>query len=193
MQGGISLKAEGITPRLLEKYRKDVIPQIMAKFNYKNVLQVPRVVKLVINMGVGQGAQDIKILEAAANDLATVTGQKPIITRAKKAIANFKIRKGSPIGCKLTLRGAMMYEFFDRLVNVTLPRIRDFRGVSPDSFDDNGNYAIGITEQTIFPEIEYDKVQKVQGMDIIIVTSAKSIVEARELLRFLGMPFKKQE
>jgi len=181
-----------LVPRLLEKYRKDVISQLIARFNYKNKLQVPRLVKVVINMGVGQGAQDIKILEAAANDLTTITGQKPIITRAKKAIANFKIKKGSPIGCKVTLRGAMMYEFFDRLVNVALPRIKDFRGISPDSFDSNGNYAVGITEQTIFPEIEYDKIQKAQGMDIIIVTSASSTEEAMELLRLLGMPFRKQ-
>lgn len=181
------------TPRLLEKYRKDILPQLTEKFNYKNRLQVPRLVKIVINMGVGQGAQDIKILETAINDLATITGQKPIITRAKKAIANFKIRQGSPIGCKVTLRGAMMYEFFDRLVNAALPRIRDFRGVAPDSFDGNGNYAFGIHEQTIFPEIEYDKVQKIQGMDIIIATTARTAEESRELLRLFGIPFRKQE
>lgn len=181
-----------LTPRLFERYRKDVVSQLMAKFNYKNRLQVPRLMKIVINMGVGQGAQDIKILEAAVNDLATITGQKPVITRAKKAIANFKIKENSPIGCKVTLRGVMMYEFFDRLVNVALARIKDFRGVAADSFDGNGNYALGLSEQTIFPEIEYDKVQKVQGMDVVIVTSAKSADEARELLSLLGMPFKKQ-
>lgn len=181
-----------LTPRLLERYRKEVASQLMSKFNYKNRLQVPRLIKIVINMGVGQGAEDIKILEAAVGDLATITGQKPVITRAKKAIANFKIRKNSPIGCKVTLRGAMMYEFFDRLVNVALPRIRDFRGVAADSFDGNGNYALGLSEQTIFPEIEYDKILKAQGMDIIIVMNAESAEEARELLRFLGMPFKKQ-
>jgi len=185
------MKVETSVPRLLEVYRKQVVPQMTERFNYKNRLQLPRLIKIVINMGVGQGAQDIKILEAAANDLATITGQKPIITRAKKAIANFKIKKGSPIGCKVTLRGAMMYEFFDRLINVALPRIKDFRGISPDAFDQNGNYALGISEQTIFPEIEYDKVQRVQGMDIIIVTNAKSAEEARELLRFMGMPFRK--
>lgn len=185
------MKTEALVPRLLEKYRKQVVPQMMERFNYKNRFQLPRLTKIVINMGVGQGAQDIKILEAAANDLTTITGQKPIITRAKKAIANFKIRKGSPIGCKVTLRGAMMYEFFDRLINVALPRIRDFRGISPDAFDQNGNYALGISEQTIFPEIEYDKVQRVQGMDIIVVTNAKSAEEAKELLRFMGMPFRK--
>lgn len=183
--------AATFTTRLLERYRKDVIPQLMTKFNYKNKLQVPRLVKVVINMGVGQGAQDIKILEAAVGDLTTITGQRPVITRAKKAIANFKIKKNSPIGCKVTLRGAMMYEFFDRLVNVALPRIKDFRGVAADSFDGNGNYALGLAEQTIFPEIEYDKVQKAQGMDIIVVTSARSDEEARELLRLLGMPFRK--
>lgn len=182
-----------LAPRLLEKYRKQVIPQLMEKFNYKNKFQVPRLVKIVINMGVGQGAQDIKILEAAIGDLTTIAGQKPIITRAKKAIANFKIKKGSPIGCKVTLRGARMYEFFDRLVNIALPRIKDFRGLSPNSFDGDGNYAFGISEQTIFPEIEYDKVQKVQGMDIIIVTTAKTAEESRELLRLLGMPFRRQE
>lgn len=192
MQGDISLmEAEKLTPRLLEGYKKDVVAQMMARFNYKNKFEVPRLIKIVINMGVGQGAQDIKILEAVASDLATITGQKPIITRAKKAIANFKIKKGSPIGCKVTLRGAKMYEFFDRLVNVALPRIRDFRGISPDSFDHNGNYALGISEQMIFPEIEYDKVQKLQGMDVIIVTSTKSVEESRELLRLLGMPFRK--
>lgn len=192
MQGDISvMKTERFTPRLLEKYRKEVISQLMTRFNYKNRLQVPRLIKVVINMGVGQGAQDIKILEAATSDLATITGQKPVITRAKKAIANFKIKKGSPIGCKVTLRGAMMYEFLDRLVNIALPRIRDFRGVSPDAFDSNGNYALGISEQTIFPEIEYDKVQKIQGMDIIVIMSAKSTEESRELLRLLGMPFRK--
>jgi len=185
------MKVETSVPRLLEVYRKQVVPQMTERFNYKNRLQLPRLIKIVINMGVGQGAQDIKILEAAANDLATITGQKPIITRAKKAIANFKIKKGSPIGCKVTLRGAMMYEFFDRLINVALPRIKDFRGISPDAFDQNGNYALGISEQTIFPEVEYDKVQRVQGMDIIIVTNAKSAEEARELLRFMGMPFRK--
>ena len=186
------MKSATITPRLSERYKKDVAPQLAKKFAYKNVFQVPRLRKIVINMGVGKGAEDIKILEAAIADLTTIAGQKPVITRAKKAIANFKIKQGSPIGCKVTLRGARMYEFFDRLVNVALPRIRDFRGIPSDSFDGNGNYALGLHEQTIFPEIEYDKIQRVQGMDIIIVTTAKSADEARELLLLLGMPFKKQ-
>lgn len=186
------MKSATITPRLSEKYKKDVVPQLTKKFAYKNVFQVPCLRKIVVNMGVGKGAEDIKILEAAIADLTTIVGQKPVITRAKKAIATFKIREGSPVGCKVTLRGVRMYEFFDRLVNVALPRIRDFRGVPADSFDGNGNYALGLHEQTIFPEIEYDKIQRAQGMDIIIVTTAKSADEARELLQLLGMPFKKQ-
>lgn len=186
------MKSANIAPRIFEKYKKDVVPQLAKKFNYKNIFQVPRLTKIVINMGVGKGAEDIKILEAAVADLTTIVGQKPVITRAKKAIANFKIKEGSPIGCKVTLRGPRMYEFFDRLVNVALPRIRDFRGVPSDSFDGSGNYALGLSEQTIFPEIEYDKIQKAQGMDIIIVISAKSMDESRELLLLLGMPFKKQ-
>lgn len=186
------MKSAVLKPRLTEMYKKQVVSELTEKFNYGNFFEVPRLKKIVINMGVGQGAGDIKILEAALSDLTTITGQKPVITRAKKAIANFKIKEGSPIGCKVTLRGVRMYEFFDRLVNVALPRIRDFRGVSADSFDGTGNYALGLREQTIFPEIEYDKVQKVQGMDVIIVTTAKSADEAKELLRALGMPFKKQ-
>lgn len=166
---------------------------MMNRFRYKNKLQVPRVTKIVINMGVGIGGHDIKILEAAANDLALITGQKPLITRAKKAIANFKIRKDLPIGCKVTLRGAMMYEFLDKLINVALPRIRDFRGISTDSFDQQGNFALGVSEQLIFPEIEYDKVQKVQGMDIIInirTDSKDPKTASYELLKAFGMPFK---
>lgn len=186
------MKSANITPRISERYKKDIVPQLAKKFNYKNVFQVPRLTKIVINMGVGKGAEDIKILEAAIADLTTIAGQKPVITRAKKAIANFKIKEGSPIGCKVTLRGVRMYEFFDRLVNVALPRIKDFRGVPSDSFDGNGNYALGLHDQTIFPEIEYDKIQRPQGMDIIIVTTAKSADEARELLLLLGVPFKKQ-
>jgi large subunit ribosomal protein L5 len=186
------MKSANIVPRLSERYKKDIVPQLAKKFNYKNVFQVPRLTKVVINMGVGKGAEDIKILEAAIADLTTIAGQKPVITRAKKAIANFKIKEGSPIGCKVTLRGARMYEFFDRLVNVALPRIKDFRGVPSDSFDGNGNYALGLRDQTIFPEIEYDKIQRPQGMDIIVVTTAKSADEARELLLLLGVPFKKQ-
>ncbi|MFH0771252.1 MAG: 50S ribosomal protein L5 [Candidatus Omnitrophota bacterium] len=180
------------TPRLLERYRKEIAPELSKQLGCKNVFEVPRIDKIVINMGVGQGAEDIKVLEAAMSDLAAITGQKPVITRAKKAIANFKIKENAPVGCKVTLRGAKMYEFLDRLVNITLPRIRDFRGVPSDSFDNEGNYALGLREQTIFPEIEYDKVQKTQGMDIIIAIRSKSADESRELLRFFGMPFRKQ-
>ena len=154
--------------RLLNRYRDEIVPGIMKKFNFKNRFQVPRLTKIVINIGMGEGGQDIKVLESACEEVALITGQRPVITRAKKAIANFKIRKGLPIGCKVTLRGMRMYEFLDRLTNVALPRIRDFRGVSETSFDGDGNYAIGITEQFIFPEIDYDKVQKIHGMDIII-------------------------
>jgi large subunit ribosomal protein L5 len=185
------MKTATITPRLAEFYRKEVMPQLAKKFGYKNVFQVPRIKKIVINMGVGAGAEDIKILEAALADLTTITGQKPVMTRAKKAIANFKIKQGSPIGCKVTLRGVRMYEFLDRLINIALPRIKDFRGVPSDTFDGSGNYALGLREQTIFPEIEADRIAKVQGMDVIVVTSAKSNDEARELLRLFGTPFKK--
>lgn len=186
------MKTATITPRLVEFYHKEVMPQLAKKFGFKNVFQVPRIKKVVINMGVGDGAEDIKILEAALADLTTIAGQKPVITRAKKAIANFKIRQGSPIGCKVTLRGTKMYEFLDRLINIALPRIKDFRGVPSDTFDGSGNYALGLREQAIFPEIDADKVAKVQGMDVIIVTSARSNDEAREMLRLFGMPFKKQ-
>ncbi|MBI3990652.1 MAG: 50S ribosomal protein L5 [Candidatus Omnitrophica bacterium] len=177
-------------PRLLNKYRQEIIPAMQERFGYKNKFAVPSVVKVVINMGVSAGGQDIKILEAHMAELAQITGQKPVITRAKKAIANFKIREGLPIGCKVTLRNKQMYEFLDRLINVALPRIRDFKGVSPNSFDGTGNYALGLSEQSIFPEIELDKIQRPQGMDIIIVTTAKGKDEARELLRFMGMPFR---
>jgi len=186
------MKTNTATPRLAETYKKDIAPQLIKKFGYKNIFQVPRIKKVVVNMGVGAGAEDIKVLEAAMADLTTITGQKPVITRAKKAIANFKIKQGSPIGCKVTLRGARMYEFLDRLINIALPRIKDFRGISSDTFDGSGNFAFGLREQTIFPEIEVDRVAKVQGMDVIIVTSAKSNDEAREMLRFFGIPFKKQ-
>ncbi|MFH1776684.1 MAG: 50S ribosomal protein L5 [Candidatus Omnitrophota bacterium] len=179
-----------MTPRLLELYREKIVPQMMEKFGYKNKLQVPRLRKIVINMGVGQGTQDIKILEAAMKDLEIITGQKPVITRAKKAIANFKIRKGNPVGGKVTLRKNIMYEFLDRLINIALPRIRDFRGVSNRAFDDYGSYALGISEQVIFPEIEYDKIAKIQGMDIIINLTACKKEVAKELLRLFGMPFK---
>ncbi len=186
------MKSASVAPRLLERYRKELAPQLAKKFGHKSVFQVPRLKKIVINMGVGKGVEDIKILESAMADLTAITGQKPVINRAKKDIANFKIRKGVPVGCKVTLRGARMYEFFDRLVNVALPRIRDFRGVSTDSFDGEGNYALGLHEQTIFPEIEYDKVPRAQGMDIIIAINTKSAEESRELLRLLGVPFRKQ-
>ena len=183
-----------MTPRLLEKYRNEIIPKMMQAFNLRNKLAVPRVEKVVVNMGVGEGLQDIKILEKAMEELAIITGQKPILRRAKKAIANFKIRKGAPIGCKVTLRRAMMYEFMDRLLNVTLPRIRDFRGVSTDSFDKAGNYTLGLTEQNIFPEIEYDRITRTQGMDItIVIKNAKSKEQAKELLRLFGMPFRNKE
>lgn len=186
------MKTATITPRLAELYKKDIVPQLSKKFGYKNVFQVPRLKKVVINMGVGEGAADIKILEAAMADLTTITGQKPVMTRAKKAIANFKIKEGSVVGCKVTLRGVKMYEFVDRLLNVALPRIKDFRGIAYDAFDGAGNFAMGLHEQTIFPEIEADRISKVQGMDVIFVTSAKTDDEAREMLRLMGMPFKKQ-
>jgi large subunit ribosomal protein L5 len=177
-------------PRLLEKYRNEIIPKMMETFNLKNKLVVPRLEKIVINMGVGEGLQDIKLLEKSMEELSLITGQKPILRRAKKAISNFKIRQGSPIGCKVTLRRAMMYEFMDRLINVALPRIRDFRGVSPDSFDGQGNYTLGMTEQNIFPEIEYDKITRTQGMDItFVIKTAKTREQAHELLRLIGMPF----
>lgn len=179
-----------MTPRLLEHYRKEVIPQMMQKFSLKNKLAVPRIEKIVINMGIGEALQDIKILEKAMEELATITGQKPIIRRAKKAISNFKIKQGQPIGCKVTLRKAFMYEFMDRLINVAMPRIRDFRGVSGDSFDEAGNYTLGLSEQVIFPEIDYDKITRSQGMDItFVIKNVKSKEEARELLRLFGMPF----
>ena len=162
-----------------------------AKFGYKNVMQIPKLDKIVINMGVGEARENAKVLDAAVKDLETITGQKAVVTRAKKSVANFKLREGMPIGCKVTLRGEKMYEFTDRLVNLALPRVRDFRGVNPDAFDGRGNYALGIKEQLIFPEIEYDKVDKVRGMDIIFVTTAETDEEARELLTLFGMPFSK--
>jgi large subunit ribosomal protein L5 len=161
------------------------------KFGYKNVMQIPKLDKIVVNMGVGEAKENAKILDSAVKDLETITGQKAVITRAKKSVANFKLREGMPIGCKVTLRGERMYEFADRLINLALPRVRDFRGVNGDAFDGRGNYALGIKEQIIFPEIEYDKVDKVRGMDIIFVTTAKTDEEARELLRLFGMPYSK--
>ncbi len=179
-----------MAPRLLEKYRNEILPKMMESFSLKNKMAVPRLEKIVVNMGVGEALTDIKILEKAMEELASITGQKPILRRVKKAIANFKIRQGQPIGCKVTLRRIMMYEFMDRLINVALPRIRDFRGISPESFDEKGNYTLGITEQAIFPEIDYDKVSHIQGMDItLVIKNAKSKEQSRELLRLFGMPF----
>ncbi len=177
-------------PRLQERYRNEITPKMMETFGLKNKMAVPRLEKIVVNMGVGEGAQDIKILEKSMDEMAAITGQKPIMRRAKKAIANFKIRQNHPVGCKVTLRRAMMYEFMDRLLNVTLPRIRDFRGVSSDAFDHAGNYTLGLSEQTIFPEIEYDRITRTQGMDItFVIKNAKTKEQARELLKLFGMPF----
>lgn len=175
--------------RLQEKYEKEVVPALMEKFKYKNVMEVPKLEKIVINMGVGEAKDNPKVLEAAVSDLSIITGQKPILTRAKKSVANFKIRENMAIGCKVTLRKQNMYEFADKLMNVALPRVRDFSGISDKSFDGRGNYSLGVKEQLMFPEIEYDKIDKVRGMDIIFVTTAQTDEEARELLRFLGMPF----
>lgn len=180
-----------MAPRLLEKYRKEIVPELMKTLSLKNRYAVPRLEKVVVNMGVGEALQDIKILDKAMEELAVITGQRPIIRRAKKAIANFKIRQGQAIGCKVTLRRTMMYEFIDRLINVAIPRIRDFRGVPQDSFDKAGNYTLGLTEQLIFPEIDYDRISRAQGMDItLVIKNAKSIEHARELLKLFGMPFK---
>lgn len=178
-------------PRLQEVYEKEIRPSLQKQFNYKNVMQVPKLQKIVINMGVGEATGDSKITQAAANELALITGQKPIITRAKKAVASFKLREGLGIGCKVTLRQQHMYEFLDRLINAGMPRIRDFRGVSPKSFDGRGNYAMGVKEQLIFPEINYDKVDQIRGMDIVFVTSAKTDEEAKALLAGFNMPFVK--
>lgn len=177
--------------RLEEKYIKEVAPALMEKFEYKNVMEIPKLVKMVINMGIGDAKENPKGLEKAVEELELIAGQKPVITRARKSVANFKLREGMPIGTKVTLRDDKMFYFMDKLVSVSLPRVRDFRGVSADSFDGRGNYALGIKEQLIFPEIEYDKVDKVRGMDIIFVTTAKTDEEARELIKLLGMPFSK--
>ncbi|MFZ7947120.1 MULTISPECIES: 50S ribosomal protein L5 [Bacillaceae] len=177
--------------RLKEKFVKEVTPALMSKFNYKSVMQVPKLDKIVINMGVGDAVANAKALDNAVEELATITGQKPIVTRAKKSIAGFRLREGMPIGAKVTLRGERMYEFLDKLVSVSLPRVRDFRGVSKKAFDGRGNYTLGIKEQLIFPEIDYDKVSKVRGMDIVIVTTANTDEESRELLTQFGMPFQK--
>lgn len=177
--------------RLKEIYNKEIVDGMIKKFEYKNVMEVPKLHKIVINMGVGEAKDNAKVLDVAIKDLEIIAGQKPVTTKARKSIANFKLREGMPIGCKVTLRGEKMYEFADRLINLALPRVRDFRGVNPNAFDGRGNYALGIKEQLIFPEIEYDKVDKVRGMDIIFVTTANTDEEARELLTQFGMPFRK--
>ena len=175
--------------RLYDKYVKEVAPALMNKFNYKSPMQIPKIEKIVVNMGVADAKDNAKALESAAGDLAIITGQKPLITKARKSVANFKIREGMNIGCKVTLRSEKMYEFLDRLFSIALPRVRDFRGINPDSFDGRGNYAMGFKEQLIFPEIDYDKIDKIRGMDIIIVTTAKTDEEARELLTLMGAPY----
>ena len=180
-----------MSSRLKEQYLNEIVPAMEKKFGYTNTMQVPKLNKIVVNMGVGEAKENAKLLESAMKDMEIITGQKPVMTTAKKSIANFKIREGMKIGCKVTLRGDRMYEFLDRLVNLSLPRVRDFRGVNPNAFDGRGNYALGIREQLIFPEIEYDKIDKTRGMDIIIVTTAKTDEEARELLTLFNMPFAK--
>jgi len=185
-------ESKKIRPRLMEYYFQKVVPSMQKKFNYKNLLEVPRLQKIVINMGVGEAAQDQKAIESAMNELAMITGQRPILTRAKRSISNFKLKKGAPVGCMVTLRRDYMYEFFDRLVNVALPRIRDFKGISPNASDGKGNFTIGIKEQIIFPEIDYDKIYKIRGMDVTIVTTARTAEEGRELLALMGMPFLKK-
>lgn len=177
--------------RLKEYYLTEVKPALQKKFGYKNVNEIPKIEKIVVNMGVGQATENRKMLDAAVRDLALITGQKPVVTHAKKSVSNFKLRAGMPIGCKVTLRGERMWDFLDKLININLPRVRDFRGVSPTAFDGRGNYSLGVREQLIFPEIKYDEVEFTQGMDITIVTTAETDEEARELLRLLGMPFRK--
>ena len=178
--------------RLKETYQKEIMDAMQKKFGYKNAMEIPKLDKIVINMGVGEAKDNAKLLESAVADMEAITGQKAVVTKAKNSIANFKIREGLAIGCKTTLRGDKMYEFLDRLINLALPRVRDFRGVNPNAFDGRGNYALGIKEQLIFPEIEFDKIDKIRGMDVIIVTTAKTDEEARELLRLFNMPFAKQ-
>ena len=177
--------------RLKEQYQNEIVDAMIKKFGYKNIMEVPKLDKVVINMGVGEAKENAKVLESAIADMEKIAGQKAVVTRAKNSVANFKIREGMPIGCKVTLRGEKMYEFVDRLINLALPRVRDFRGVNPNAFDGRGNYALGIKEQLIFPEIEYDKIDKVRGMDVIFVTTAKTYEEARELLKQNNMPFAK--
>lgn len=177
--------------RLLEKYRNEITPALMEKFNYSSIMETPKVSKIVINIGVGDAVANPKVLDDAVNELTLITGQKPLVTRAKKSIATYKLREGMPIGCKVTLRGERMYDFLDKLVSIALPRVRDFRGVNPKGFDGRGNYTLGIKEQLIFPEINYDKVSKIRGMDIVFVTTSKTDQEAFELLKLFGMPFRK--
>lgn len=180
-----------MTSRLQEKYSNEVVPALMEKFQYKNIMEVPKLEKIVLNVGIGEARENPKALEKAVEEITAITGQKPVITKAKKSIANFKVREGMSVGIKVTLRGQKMYDFLDKLMNIALPRVRDFRGVSSTSFDGRGNYALGIKEQLIFPEIEYDKVDQIRGMDIIIVTTANTDEEAKEFLAFMGMPFRK--
>ena len=177
------------TPNLKKLYQDEVAPALMQKFGYKSTMQIPRLEKIVVNVGCSEARENAKVLDAVVNDLTTITGQKAVITKAKKSVANFKLREGMPIGAKVTLRGSKMWEFLDRLFNVALPRVRDFRGISADAFDGRGNYALGIKEQLIFPEIEYDKIDKIRGMDIVVVTTAQTDEEARELLKLVGAPF----
>lgn len=177
-------------PRLKDRYRNEIVQAMMEKFKYKSVMQVPRLEKVVLNMGVGEAVQNSKAIDAAVNDMMIIAGQRPVTTKAKKSVAAYKLREGMTIGCKVTLRGNRMYEFVDRLFSIALPRVRDFRGISPKSLDGRGNFSMGVKEQLIFPEIDYDKIDKVRGMDIIFVTTAKTDEEARELLRLMGMPFK---
>jgi large subunit ribosomal protein L5 len=177
--------------RLLERYKQSIMPSLLSEFSYDSVMEVPKLDKIVINMGVGDAVQNSKALDDAVNELTVIAGQKPVITKAKKSVANFKVREGYAIGCKVTLRGERMYDFLDKLVSIALPRVRDFRGVSKDSFDGRGNYTLGVKEQLIFSEVDYDQVKKIRGMDIVMVTTAKTDEEARSLLTHLGMPFKK--
>ena len=181
--------ADKKVPNLKAKYQAEVAPALMQKFGYKSVMEIPKIDKIVVNCGCGEARDNSKVLESVVNDLAAITGQKPVITKAKKSVANFKLREGMPIGAKVTLRGNKMWEFLDRLFNVALPRVRDFRGISADSFDGRGNYALGVKEQLIFPEIEYDKIDKIRGMDIVVCTTAQTDEEARELLKLVGAPF----
>lgn len=179
--------------RMRKMYAEEIVPQMMEKFGFKNILRVPRLEKIVLNMGIGVGISDNKAIQAAAEELAIITGQRPVITRAGKSIAAFKLREGMSVGCRVTLRGKMMYEFIDRMINIALPRIKDFRGLSPDSFDQHGNYSFGLDEQIVFPEVDVDKSYRTQGMDITLVTSNRNVEEAKELLRLFGMPFKRED